>query len=122
MPACCCPVKGAACCVNRDTSQLCYHVSPMSNTVGMRELRQHASSVLKRVVAGETIEVTDHGHPIARIVPVRHGILEQLTVEGRATAAEPDLLDQLDEMSLPAPSVGPELPSQALAELRAEER
>ena len=93
----------------------------MSNTVGIRELRQQASSLLKRVVAGETIEVTEHGHPIARIVPLRPGALEQLIVEGRATAADGDLLDLLDEMSLPAPSVGSELPSRALAELRAED-
>ncbi len=93
----------------------------MSNTVGIRELRQQASSLLKRVVAGEAIEVTDHGHPIARIVPLRPGILEQLVVEGRATSAEGDLLDLLDEMSLPGPPIGPELPSLALSELRAEE-
>jgi prevent-host-death family protein len=100
---------------------LCYCVYSMSNSVGMRELRQHASSLLKRVVAGEVIEITEHGHPIARIVPLRPGALEQLTVEGRATEAEGDLLDLLDEMSLPAPSVGSELPSQALSALREEE-
>jgi prevent-host-death family protein len=94
----------------------------MGNSVGIRELRQQASSVLKRVKAGEIVEVTEHGHPIARIVPLRTGILEQLTMDGRATSAEGDLLDLLDEMSLPAPSAGSVLPSQALAELRAEER
>lgn len=94
----------------------------MSNSVGIRELRQQASSVLKRVKAGEIIEVTEHGHPIARIVPLRTGILEQLTMDGRATAGEGDLLDLLDELSLPAPSVGSVLPSQALTDLRDEER
>ena len=94
----------------------------MGDSVGLRELRQHTSSVLKRVVAGEVVEVTDHGHPIARIVPLQPGTLEQMTIEGRATPAEHDLLDLLDEMSLPARSVGPGLPSRALAELRAEER
>jgi prevent-host-death family protein len=93
----------------------------MSNSVGIRELRQQASSILKRVVAGEVIEVTEHGHPIARIVPLQSGVLEQLAIEGRATSAVGDLLDLLDEMSLPAPSVGFELPSRALDELRAEE-
>ena len=40
-------------------------------SVGIRELRQNASAVLRKVIAGETVEVTDHGHPIARIVPYR---------------------------------------------------
>ncbi len=83
-------------------------------------MRQHASGVLKRVVGGETIEVTDHGHPIARIIPLRPGVLDQLMLEGRATAAQGDLLDIADELGLPAPA--PVLPSAALAELRADER
>lgn len=93
----------------------------MSNTVGIRELRQQASRVLKRVVAGEVVEITEHGHPIARIVPLRPGVLDQLAAEGRATQASADLLDLLDELSLPAPPAGSMLPSEALAELRAEE-
>jgi prevent-host-death family protein len=92
----------------------------MNNRVGIRELRQQASSVLKRVVGGETIEVTDHGHPIARIVPLRPGTLDQLVLEGRTTEADGDLLDIADEMGLPV--TAPALPSVALAELRADER
>jgi prevent-host-death family protein len=34
-------------------------------TVGVRELRQRASELLRRVEAGETIEVTDRGRPVA---------------------------------------------------------
>jgi prevent-host-death family protein len=100
---------------------MCYNVDTMSNTVGIRELRQQTSRVLKRVVAGEVVEVTEHGHPIARIVPLRPSVLEQLTAEGRATEATADLLDMLDELSLPAALEGGMLPSAALAELRAEE-
>lgn len=95
----------------------------MGNSVGVRELRQHASSVLKRVVEGEVIVVTDHGHPIARIVPLRPGLLDQLVLEGRATEATGDLLDLMDELGLPKPGeAGLQLPSHALAELRADER
>lgn len=93
----------------------------MSNTVGIRELRQQTSQVLKRVIAGEVMEVTEHGHPIARIVPLRPGVLDQLTAEGRATEAAADLLDLLEELSLPAAAEGSMLPSAALAELRDEE-
>ena len=71
-------------------------------------------------MGGETIEVTDHGHPIARIVPLRRTALDQLVVEGRATEARVDLLDTAEELGLPVTS--PVLPSDALAELRAGER
>lgn len=61
--------------------------------VGVRELRDSISSVLRRVASGEPIEVTDHGHPIARIVPLRYrNKLDQMVAEGRATAADGDLL------------------------------
>ncbi len=94
----------------------------MSNSVGIRELRQQASAVLRRVVAGEVIEVTEHGHPIARIVPLRPGVLEQLVVEGRAVEGAGDLLDVADELHLPARPTGGLSVSAALAELRAGER
>lgn len=89
--------------------------------MGVRELRQQASAVLRRVVAGESIVVTDHGHPVARIVPLRASVLDQLVTEGRATAAEGDLIDFLEELGLPAEPAGVGLPSTALEILRAEE-
>lgn len=100
----------------------CYRVDTMSNQVGIRELRQQASAVLRRVARGEAIEVTDHGHPIARIVPLRPGALDQLVLEGRATEAAGDLLDLADGLGLPVEPGGGMLPSAALAELRADER
>ncbi|MFZ1176829.1 MAG: type II toxin-antitoxin system prevent-host-death family antitoxin [Mycobacterium sp.] len=36
----------------------------------MRKLRQNASHYLSRVAAGEFIEITDRGHPVARLVPI----------------------------------------------------
>ena len=46
---------------------MCYMTS-----VGIRQLRQNASALLRLVAAGETIEITDHGHPVARIVPLHN--------------------------------------------------
>ena len=63
-------------------------------SVGIRELRDKASAVIRRVAAGETIEVTDHGRPVARITriePLRG--LEQLIAEGRARPSEGELLN-----------------------------
>ncbi len=54
-------------------------------TVGVRELRQEASRLLERVAAGETIEITNHGRPVARLVPIDYSYprpLEVLVAEG----------------------------------------
>jgi prevent-host-death family protein len=55
--------------------------------VGVRELRDHLSRHLAEVRSGRTVIVTDHGEPIARIVPVGPTRLEQLRLEGRVTPA-----------------------------------
>jgi prevent-host-death family protein len=87
--------------------------------VGIRELRQNASALIRRAVAGETIEVTEHGRPVARIVPLRGGsVLDQMVAEGRATSARGDLLD----FKPLAPIAGRPLLSDVLAELRNDER
>lgn len=41
------------------------------STVGLRELRQDASALLRRVEAGEEITITVAGRPSARLVAVR---------------------------------------------------
>jgi prevent-host-death family protein len=41
------------------------------NTVGLRELRQDASDLVRRVQAGEEITITVSGRPSARLVPAR---------------------------------------------------
>ncbi len=40
-------------------------------SIGVRELRQHASRYLARVEAGEELAVTNKGRLVARLVPVR---------------------------------------------------
>ena len=63
--------------------------------VGVRELRQNLSVYLDRVKAGETLEVTEHGQPVARISPRPAETmtpLERLIFEGRVTPARGDLL------------------------------
>ncbi len=56
--------------------------------VGVRELRDGLSRHLATVREGHTITVTDHGRPVARIVPVEvPSKLERLIAEGRVTPA-----------------------------------
>jgi prevent-host-death family protein len=38
--------------------------------IGLRELRQHASDIVRRVEAGDTVTVTVSGRPAAQIIPV----------------------------------------------------
>ena len=47
--------------------QLCVR---MANRVGIRELRQNLSVYLRRVAAGERLEVTERGRPVAQLVPL----------------------------------------------------
>jgi prevent-host-death family protein len=74
---------------------------------------------LRRVAAGEVIEVTDRGTAVARIVPMHEASrLEQLLAEGRASRATADVLDVK-----PIPRVpGQPLLSQILAGMMADER
>lgn len=55
------------------------------STVGIAELRQNLSTYLKRVEAGESLVVTDHNRPVARLVPLEGGMttFEQLIADGR---------------------------------------
>ncbi|WP_448638614.1 type II toxin-antitoxin system Phd/YefM family antitoxin [Geodermatophilus sp. URMC 63] len=51
--------------------------------IGIRELRDGLSRHLSSVRGGGTITVTDHGRPVARIVPVdRPTTLERLIADG----------------------------------------
>ena len=59
--------------------------------IGVRELRQHASRYLARVVRGETLEVTDRGRPVARLVPITPDVWADLTAAGKVTPAEGDV-------------------------------
>jgi len=86
--------------------------------VGVRELRQRASELLRLVEAGETIEITDRGRPVALLTPLPDGSpLAQLRAAGEVEAAT----DELNDLPPPLPAVG-ELPSAVLARLRRDER
>ncbi len=42
-------------------------------TVGSYEAKTHLSALLERVAKGETITITKHGVPVAKLVPVGDG-------------------------------------------------
>jgi prevent-host-death family protein len=89
-------------------------------SVGIRELRQRASELLRLVEAGETIEVTDRGRPVAMLAPLpEQGAWERLRATGELRAATGDI----DELPPPLSArPGEPTPSQILAQLRRDER
>lgn len=64
--------------------------------IGVRELRQHASTYLARVAGGEVLEVTDRGRPVARLVPIAGDAWTDLLASGRIRppAVAGNLLDE----------------------------
>jgi prevent-host-death family protein len=62
--------------------------SPAVTTVGAFEAKTHLSTLLDRVELGETIVITRHGSPIARLEPYATGIDRP-----KVHAAIEDLLD-----------------------------
>jgi prevent-host-death family protein len=91
--------------------------SAKTSLVGIRELRQNLSIYLRRVAAGETLEVADRGRRVALLSPFPKPAsrLDRLIAEGRATDAAGDLL----ELGLPGGKVSRKL-SAALADVRKE--
>ena len=51
-------------------------------SVGVRELRQDASRILKKVEDGSVFEVTNHGVAVARLIPIQHSTYESLLEAG----------------------------------------
>jgi prevent-host-death family protein len=86
----------------------------------VRELRQAASELLRRVEQGETFEITDRGRPVALLSPLPdRGPLERLRAGGQIDEATGDLDELPAPLALPA---GAESASAALARLRQSER
>jgi prevent-host-death family protein len=89
--------------------------------VGVRELRQNLSVYLRRVEQGETLDVTDRGHLVARLEPApapESSELDRLIAEHRATPARRAIA------SLPEPielTPGALSLSDALRQMREEE-
>jgi len=54
--------------------------------IGIRELKSTLSECVRAVKAGRTIVVTDHGHPVARIIPEGASLQERVDALRRAGA------------------------------------
>jgi len=90
-------------------------------TIGIRELRQHASRYLRLVKAGQRVAVTDRGALVAYLVPAGESasVLDRLAASGDYTPPAGSILDVP-----PAPRVpeGTRPLTTVLDEIRDEER
>lgn len=93
------------------------HCATLKNMteVGIRALKQNASAVVAKAVAGQTITITDRGRAVAQLTALPTSRLAQLIVAGRARPPRRAIA------ALPAPTRGPDL-SQELAAMRGAER
>ncbi len=98
---------------------MCY-MRYRAGEIGVRELRQNLSVYLRRVKAGETLEVRERGHRVAVLAPAgaKASALDRLIAAGRATPAAGDVLD----LGAPLGRRSSRRASRALAKLRDESR
>lgn len=80
--------------------------------VASRELRNDMAAVLRRAAAGETVEITVNGEPVAELVPLRtrrpHWTAASVLLERLAqTQADPQLRDDLRAVSGGTEELGP---------------
>ena len=90
----------------------------MSDSVGVRELRQNLSKYLDRVKAGEDLVVTERGREVARLVPAHAGAYADLAARFGATVPVEPLERTVARLALPASPAG--ITDAYLAETRAD--
>ena len=84
--------------------------------VGVREVRDHFSEYVARAKAGREVVITEHGRPIARLVPLAgRSRLDEL-IEARIVTPAAEPRAPIDWSSLPAAR------GRSLANLAIEER
>jgi prevent-host-death family protein len=86
----------------------------MATRMGIRELRDTLTATIRRVRAGETIEVTHDGEPVAVLSPYSKNRIERLIASGRVTRPVRPLYPLVD----PLPVTGSMTASEALEEDR----
>lgn len=96
------------------------HVNnPLRTSCGVRELRQSASQILDQVKNGIVVEITEHGVPVARLVPIKNSLFEEYIESGLIT---PAVNSDWRPTKNPIKIKGNKTSTEVLMELRAEER
>ena len=87
----------------------------MKRRMGIRELRDTLTATVRRVRAGESIEITHDGEPVALLSPLPRGRLDRLIASGEVSPGEP-----LDGPFRPRPAKTGKSASEALERDRSE--
>ena len=102
---------------------MCYFGSVEEvESIGIRELRQHASRYVAMAKAGKRVAVTDRGELVAYLVPAEKAtsVFQQLVAAGQVTRATRKGFSDL--LPIPPAPPGSGSLSEALQEMRDEER
>ncbi len=88
-------------------------------SVGVRELRQSASQILDQVKEGISVEITEHGVPVARLIPITKSLYEEYIAAGLIIPAE----NPITQFKMPTFKLkGKKTSTEILMEIRAEAR
>lgn len=93
--------------------------NPLRTSCGVRELRQSASQILDQVKNGTVVEITEHGVPVARLVPIKNSVYEEYIEAGLIVRA---VNSDWRPSKNPIKITGSKSSTDVLIELRAEER
>ncbi|HET9073717.1 MAG TPA: type II toxin-antitoxin system prevent-host-death family antitoxin [Solirubrobacteraceae bacterium] len=85
--------------------------------IGIRALKQNASAVVARAAAGEILTITDHGTPVARLMPIAKTRLDELEAAGLLSRPH----GSLDTLDPPVELAGRQSLSSTLAGMRDED-
>ena len=94
-------------------------LKPLPKSCGVRELRQSASKILDQVKDGVVFEITEHGVPVARLVPITKSLYEEYIAAGLIIPAE----NPITRFEMPTFKLkGKKTSTELLMEIRAEAR
>ena len=94
-------------------------LKPLPKSCGVRELRQSASKILDQVKDGVVFEITEHGIPVARLVPITKSLYEEYIAAGLIIPAE----NPITRFEMPTFKLkGKKTSTELLMEIRAEAR
>jgi prevent-host-death family protein len=104
---------------------MCY-LSVMSepDSIGIRELRQHASRYVAMAKQGKRVAVTDRGELVAYLVPAHEPstTFQRMVAAGQVRLAEGNLWETLASLEPLKAEPGEKTLSETLREMRDEER
>ena len=80
-----------------------------NSSVGIRALQQNASQVVGRAKAGEIITITEHGKPVARIVPIVKDRYQEMIDAGLIVPAKRPFSERKPPLVIPGATLSDDI-------------